>query len=541
MSRSTANGVLIALAAVALVARTLPGQEVVRISSTPACPTCRIELKHVVTLGGSPGDSVDVGWPVRRNSRGEYVTTSRWTPWQVAVFSASGKLSALRGRRGDGPGDYRGIDCLEIGPGDTVHVVDIFLRRRTLLAPGTLQMARMAPLPILPQVGAVALVSNSHLFFADGRYVVNGQRGDSALHLVSAEGELMRSFGTGYGEEDQPPPPSRRDLSVLQPHSIEADRRLDVIKRLLGDGGEGRVWAAYGNRYEVELWDTAGRRLRRLARDAEWFRPWRSDEIQARDMRHLLLERERGNLRAPGLPLPPNVFALQGDGQGRLWTLVSVPPEEPGGDRITIIEVLDPVAGRLVASLRVTMSGVTFVAPGLVRVREKRASDDVEVVKIFSVELVEGGRARGGEPSLGTPAQGRPGGPAPSRGALSRDPATLSAGWVVEGGVASLDAGACGPPHRGSWERAPRLGASAPTVSSSCPEYWEGCLGVPRRSSAARLCDEVRAASHPGGAELPANQGGETMAPPCWIAMNAEVCQWASKMAHLVLGSGEGA
>ena len=162
-----------------------------------------------------------------------------------------------------------------------------------------------------------------------------------------------------------------------------------MIWRQLAAGGGGRVWAAYQNRYEVELWDTAGRRLRRLARDAEWFDIYRSDEFSARNRRHLLRERERGNRLAPSLQYPPRVTALEQDGRGRLWTLVSVAPEKPEDRRNTIVEVIDPAAGRIVASRRFPMAVAGFAAPGLVTVRERREEDDVEIVKIFRLKLVE--------------------------------------------------------------------------------------------------------------------------------------------------------
>ena len=166
---------------------------------------------------------------------------------------------------------------------------------------------------------------------------------------------------------------------------------MDVIARQIAAAPEGRVWAAYWNRYEIELWDTAGHRLRRLARDAEWYEPYRSDEFMATNRRHLLRERERGDPRAPGLPLPPFMAALQQDDRGRLWVLVWVPPLSggPEGGRHTMVEILDPGAGRLVASARLPMQVSGFVGPGLVTVGETRESDGVEVVRVFRLALIE--------------------------------------------------------------------------------------------------------------------------------------------------------
>ena len=386
-----------ALLAWALVPAALMGQEVVRIPSAPTCPKCRIELEHVVMLGGGPEDSVDVGRPLRRNSRGEYFAPSRWVPYQVAVFSATGKLLKVFGRSGEGPGDYGSVAFLEIGRGDTLHVFDaIFLRRHTLLAPGSWKVGRIAPIPVSPFLEREGTVMGpqGYVLLPDGRYIVNGARGDSALHLVGVHGELVRSFGVGYREEDPPPPPSKRHLSVLEPGEAAGHRRVDVIRRQLASAGEGRIWAAYTNRYEIELWDTAGHRLRRLARETEWFKPWRSDEIYATYKRHLLRERERPGEDAPPRPSPPGLLGLEQDDQGRIWVLLAggnAPGAPPGNDAAgPIVEVLDPRAGRLVVSVRLGQRVRGFVGPGLVEVRETRESDGVEIVKVFRMVLVEG-------------------------------------------------------------------------------------------------------------------------------------------------------
>ena len=387
-----------ALFAWALVPAALMGQEVIRIPSTPTCPNCRIELEHVVTFGGSREDSVDVGHLLRRNSRGEYLATRRWAPYQVAAFSEAGKLLKVFGRRGEGPGDWEVAEFLEIGRGDTLHVFDIFnLRRQTLLAPGSWRVGRIVALPVLPVLerSKMILGPQAYVLLPDGRYIVNGERGDSALHLVGVDGELVRSFGVGYREEDPPPPPSKRHLSVLEPGEAAGLRREGVIRRQLAAAGEGRIWAAYPNRYEIELWDTAGQRLRRLGREADWFKPWRWDEVTATQRRHGLRERERpGEEDAPPHPYPPTFWGLQQDAGGRIWTLLwggHEPSAAPGTDATgPIVEVLDPRAARLVVSVRLGRRAGEFVGPGLVAVRETRESDGVEIVKVFRMVLVEG-------------------------------------------------------------------------------------------------------------------------------------------------------
>ena len=127
----------------------------------------------------------------------------------IRMFAPDGTILWTAGRAGDGPGEFRLIETLGVGPGDSVWVYDYGLRRFTILTldGGT---ARTAPLGgALSAVGAVGR-------FPDGRFVVRefwhsgaggsplrtGLRRDpTAVALISADGMLLDTLAVILGRE----------------------------------------------------------------------------------------------------------------------------------------------------------------------------------------------------------------------------------------------------------------------------------------------------------------------------------------------------
>ena len=73
----------------------------------------------------------------------------------IGIFDAKGRLLRTVGRTGSGPGEFRGIVSILLGPGDSVHVIDENLRRRTVFDPGLLRTARTASVPRFGGSGAM--------------------------------------------------------------------------------------------------------------------------------------------------------------------------------------------------------------------------------------------------------------------------------------------------------------------------------------------------------------------------------------------------
>jgi hypothetical protein len=144
----------------------------------------------------------------------------------------------------------------------------------------------------------------------------------------------------------------------------------------------GDVWLAWQRRYEVELWDASGRQHLVLVRGLDWFAPW------------------DGTGTASGHPggFGPTIRSLHEDSRGRLWVVIQRvldfgpnpdnPLDRPAPTKFeTVIEVLDPVAGRLVLSDR-TAGGYTHVRDDLVA-RYKETPEGVAYIELFRLAVID--------------------------------------------------------------------------------------------------------------------------------------------------------
>lgn len=331
----TVAALAVALAALSIAqARAARAQEIVPIRDADRCKTCEITLEHVVTLGDREGPG-RVGPPtaeIVRDRQGNYYVAhgdGAIAASRVWVFSPTGQFLRTFGRKGDGPGEYRGIVALRFLPGDTLELYSF--ERRTVLDPD-LTVVRTSRLQIS---------NGNRVFLPDGRSVVGKHlatpgRVGYPLQLVTDSGTIVRSFGAIR-------PEYRRDEPFKLGRAIMAGP----------DGGS--VWSVGATTYLIELWDTSGTRRAAFQRDVDWFEPWGRD----------LPPRPNG-------PTPqPRVGLVTRDSVGRLWVSVLVAAEHwregftrdangrfrvtPGNiGRIwdTVLEVIDPVAERLVASRR---------------------------------------------------------------------------------------------------------------------------------------------------------------------------------------------
>ncbi len=343
-------------------------QPTIAIGTTVSCRSCRIELERVVTLG-SPGDTVsptDFQTSVSRDSRGRYHLAPTSDLATMAVYDSTGRLLRTLGRGGQGPGEYNFIVRADVGPADSVFVLDPMSRRLTVLSP-SYSVARTTPM--------AGHFTRAH-FPGDGRVLMNGsvRTGPSAgqpLHLIGADGRIVRSFGNTR-------PELRRDRE-------HADMRFTEL------GNARDIWAARPDRYEVELWSVDGKLVRTFRRTAPWFPQW-----------------NYGERRASDAPPRPMLLAVWPDSAGRAWTLVRVasgqwkPPPGAGGSREvsvppfdeqdrgidTMIEVFDPNTGALVASQRVPQ----FILGNVGRdtIYSLRATDDGDLrVDVWRIRLVQ--------------------------------------------------------------------------------------------------------------------------------------------------------
>ena len=316
------------------------------VPSAPTCTACSIRLDLVSTLGGA-GDAVDITTSSVVVRRGDgYAVAPVGDRTQLAFYGRSGALERVAGRQGQGPGEFNNIRSLAVLPGQTVVVLD---QRITLLPAG-------AAAPVVSRALPAGISAGRLIALADGRLVVNNYRpGRQPICLFGTDLTLIRCFGDAAA-------PTRDGPAGLE--------------RLIVPGDRGTIWAGTQQyRYAIERYDTGGHLIARIERDAAWFPASRPEDDPV------------GSIRQ-SRPLP-RLSGLWVDRGGRIWTAVLVPDQhwhatapapragregrpapmvpvsEWGQYFDTIVEVIDPVAGRVVVSQRFPGVLAGFTSDGL--------------------------------------------------------------------------------------------------------------------------------------------------------------------------------
>lgn len=337
----------------------------VRLNAEPTCDTCHINIQRIAVLGDETDPAVvREGIPrVHRSGNGNYYAILQGGT-EIGVYDDSGRLIKRLGGAGPGPGEYAIIVSFERGADDQLMVFD-YLRRASVYDARD-ELASSLRLPVGP-LDAVRLDDGS-LVLAGMLYTA--QRIGFPLQHVSLRGELIKSFGAS-------------NEAVVDPDRPSADQR--VITR----ASPTSVWASRPDRYEIEEWDVERGLIRRIVASALWF-PSR--------------EHEMGPLDGP----PDSwIMDLRADQDGRIWVLgTTADPRwaesgyvraegEPMGPIVmdslydSVIEVLVPDEGTLIASLRVPARFVGFAGPNLL-FRLAEAPEGEVQAEIWRVELVVG-------------------------------------------------------------------------------------------------------------------------------------------------------
>jgi hypothetical protein len=310
-----------------------------------ACSNCAIHADTLLQIRdpeGRAGLAAPSG--ITRTSAGSWVVTSFENPGRVSLFSSTGRFVRTVGRTGDGPGEFRSATLATFGPGDSVWIFDSQLMRATVLD-SSLRYARSFRVVASPPLDLVV--------FPDSRIVIGaeyrtGERAGYPLHIIEPSGSLSRSIGTDAPAYHRGSP--------------------SVSRRSFWPASSTSIWTADIVRYRIQQWSLAGAKLKEIVRNVDWFRPHTTFPYPA----------DRASQ-----PPPPGVISVHQDSTGLLWTLVRVPdprwknavgPRQNvlgrtvtgvlDRDRYwdTLVEVLDPTTGNLVASLRVDVVLQRFVA-----------------------------------------------------------------------------------------------------------------------------------------------------------------------------------
>lgn len=343
----------------------------VRIPDAVTCTTCRITTTPVATLGADdgPGSFTMPPAQVSRDSQGRFwVLGGNDDAAGPVVFGPDGRLIGAVGRRGEGPGEFQNVHDVVLLPGDSVLVMDGNFRA-TLVGPDLLPKRFMTiPAPLEESIAVSwpgGVIGFSHH--------AAGLRGGPTLHVMSFDKpapRIVRSFGPGWT-------------------MTESRSRESVLQRLASS--RTGMWSARHWRYQIDHWSRDFALDRRLIREPAWF----PDELRG---------------LGPGQPPPPRLYDVVEDDEGRVWAFSAVPaptwreawPDRRADGSVetrmaavafeklyrTIVEVIDPAVGRVVA--RAELDQVVVAAlPGLLAVLHTADADGIVRLKVVRLSLLE--------------------------------------------------------------------------------------------------------------------------------------------------------
>lgn len=341
------------------------------VEETALCPSCRVISTNTMRFtAASDTNLVDIApSAITTDARGRF-----WIGFEgraLQVHDADGRFVRSVGRFGQGPGEFAGPDFVLPLPGDSMLVLDMRVRRATVLTPDG-QFARQLRMPhqlLFPVVRSWPT-----------NVVVSARIGTPSaaghpLHAVSFTGTevVVRS---SFGPAD----------ARLTPREAANAYHLVAGER------NGRFVSTSPVRYLLHRWRGPAAPVSDLARRSAWFG-----------------DPSSGRIGTPDVPPSPKISALHVDAEGRIWVFVRVaapgwraawsrfPAGAQEADRTnldasllfrTIVEVIDPSQRRVL--VRDTLSGtVNHVLPGVgvrVLILRPRPLLDAEIV-VESLEI----------------------------------------------------------------------------------------------------------------------------------------------------------
>ena len=222
---------LLALGTTHTTAMSLTAQEPEVVSGEVTCEDCVITLDTVVSIGGLDGPGlhvIDRFSRVTVDRRGRFLVSGSGPP-EISVFDSTGKFLRTVGRRGDGPGEYRHIRYVGVGP-RYIHVFD-FKAGRTMLN-HEFAVVRTDRFPGVVDFGVVK--SNGEVVFAAD--VPTAESVGHQLHVLNPSGELV-SYGYDGG---------------VYPSPLTSRSWVSPIA-----GNDDTVWVLQGRSNRLVRWDLA--------------------------------------------------------------------------------------------------------------------------------------------------------------------------------------------------------------------------------------------------------------------------------------------
>jgi hypothetical protein len=338
-----------------------------RIASAPSCPKCTIELRHVATLGEEDGQISDYPPSVARSRDGTIYVIDQKERMPHA-FSAGGRFLGALGRRGAGPGEYQSASIVMVGLDNRVHVLDGALSRRTILSPSR-ELLTSVPGPSgAPGVGNAILLPNNHVI--TNGLMVDAEGVGRTLQEWDERGTRIKVFG---------------DEEVFR-----RDRNTYHLARVIAARPNGDVWSVKPYQYVIQLFGADRSKKKEFVRIADWYKPLVPGAVPSSGRREA--------------PPSPTVRGVWEDTKGLLWTttLIASRSWKPGptseelkrgapalptqSPYSTMIEVIDPAAGKVVTSLRVDLMIVHVLLDGHVA-SYRETADGTPLVDVWQVQL----------------------------------------------------------------------------------------------------------------------------------------------------------
>ena len=177
---------------------------------------------------------------------------------RILVFDRSGSVLRTLGGRGEGPGEYQQIQGLQVADGDTLVVWDAELARLTVYPPGHDAVGRVVtPRPMPGQFPTLVGVGDGSLLLKEGvdfRTVLakgTGAQQDTALVIqydaTDSHAEIADTLGAWPGAS----------LQAWVDGGSFSFRALPYGSQTHSALAGGQLYLAFGDRYEVQVWNLA--------------------------------------------------------------------------------------------------------------------------------------------------------------------------------------------------------------------------------------------------------------------------------------------
>jgi hypothetical protein len=340
-----------------LHASLLPAQRTITLPPVSTPLKADVQLTRRVILSDAASPVKNAGLRLAAiDSRGRYYLTAMEEA-RFLVFDSTGKFLQSVGRRGKGPGEFVNPFEMFVAKGDTIFISE-WARGISVFSPDYKYIRQVQTPPGDHMIEPIRLRSGEYAYIVNERGYpeVNWHH---RLAFADAKGKVLTKLEIG---------------PVRTKENYDEGGR----SRSLAENPDGTIWSAVMRRYVIDRWDRSGKRLEVITR-----------QLDGPAVKDLLV-----------LPFnEPFLYDLKLDGDGRLWVVMSLRNgkthratvrTEQGmremniDEHDSIVEVIDPKRGTLVASTRISGGWLTFVRPDVAcrPIEQENGSMALEVLDV---------------------------------------------------------------------------------------------------------------------------------------------------------------